>query len=102
MSEDFVNPSASMSDLGTRMEHLDHVRQLWQNALSSLKARLPVHRNLHEDNLIVKLTNALDLLDDHMAKDYNPWHDAKEINGLPPARMIEGGRGTPLRNPKGK
>jgi hypothetical protein len=102
MAEDFIPSSLSMTDEGTRMDHLDHLRQLWAGALATLNERLPTYLNERDKALVVKLTGALELLDDHMAKDYTPWKTAREVNGLPRAEQIEGGRGTPLRKPKGK
>lgn len=99
---EYQQPSESMTDVGTRMNHLDYMRRLWANALETLELRQPYMLSDRDKSLIVKLHGALELLDDHIAKDYTPWKMAREINGLPPAERIDGGRGTPLRKPKGK
>jgi hypothetical protein len=100
MADEFVPTKYSMSDEGTRMDHLSHVRALWADALASLEARFQTYLSERDKVLIVKLRNAIELLDEHIEKDYVAWKMAREINGIPPADSIEGGRGTKLKKHK--
>jgi hypothetical protein len=100
MADEFVPTTYSMSDEGTRMDHLSYVRALWATALDSLEARVPTYLSERDKSLMVKLKNAIELLDDHIEKDYVAWKVAREINGIPPAEKIEGGRGTKLKHHK--
>jgi hypothetical protein len=91
----------SISDIGTRLEHLNDLRDLWNDARTSLLNR-SYHLNDHEKALVPILDKAITLIDEHLQKDYRSHIYGREINALPPAASIEGGRGTPLRNRKDK
>lgn len=88
----------SMDDVGTRLDHITHLRDNWQGALDSLTKRHDSFKTVSERELIIKLQHAIELIEHHMTADFTPWTYGREINGLPPVKMIEGGRGTPLKN----
>jgi hypothetical protein len=100
MTDGFVAAPYSMDDEGTRMDHLSHVRALWADTLTSLEDRHATYLSERDKSLIAKLKNAIELLDEHIEKDYVAWKVAREINGIPPADKIEGGRGTKLKHRK--
>jgi hypothetical protein len=82
-----------MDDVGTRLDHLAHLRDNWELAVEVLEKRF-AYLCTPELATLTKLRNALELLDEHIVKDFNPWEYARTINLLPPADRIEGGRGT--------
>ena len=70
-----------MDDIGTRLEHLADLQDLWSFALGLLTAG-----TYHTDTELEQtkeLETALQLLERHMLSDYSPTTYAQEINNLP-------------------
>src|ERR1035437_8748414 len=69
-------------DVGTRLEHMMQLQDLWSTAYSIVTRPNLFHTEL-EQTRSVQLENALDLLQDHMEAEDNLTQYAKEINELP-------------------
>lgn len=78
----------SMEDVGTRLEHLADLQDLWSFALGMLTSG-----TYHSDPEIEqtrKLEIALELLEEHMLVGYSPTTYAQTINNLPkPEKLSE-------------
>lgn len=59
----------SLDDVGTRGEHIMHLRDNWQLAIASLEKRKN-YLTLSEEKLLTNLTSALNFVSDHLAKDF--------------------------------
>jgi hypothetical protein len=70
-----------MSDIGTRLEHLADLQDLWGTALCILTTG--TYHNEREIAQAADIEIALKLLENHMANDYNETQYAKDINDLP-------------------
>jgi hypothetical protein len=71
----------SMSDVGTRLEHLADLQDLWGFALQILTTN--IYHTEDEIEQANKLEIALALLEYHMLSDYDPTKYAKVVNNLP-------------------
>jgi len=70
-----------MSDIGTRMEHLAELQDLWGMALGMLTAG--TYRNEQEVAQAREVETALKLLAYHMQSEYDATWYARTINALP-------------------
>ena len=70
-----------MSDIGTRLEHLADLQDLWGTALCILTTG--TYHNEREIAQAADIEIALKLLEKHMANDYNETQYARDINDLP-------------------
>ena len=77
-------------DVGTRIEHMMQLQELWSTAYGILTRPSLFHTDL-EKARAVQLEIALDLLQHHLEAEYNLVQYAKEINDLP--------KPSPKRNP---
>jgi hypothetical protein len=71
----------AMDDVGTRMEHLADLQDLWSFALGLLTAG--TYHTEPELEQTSKLETALELLEAHMLTGYCPTAYAQTINNLP-------------------
>lgn len=69
-------------DLGTRLQHMMELQDLWSTAYSVL-TRPNLYHTDYEKARALSLEIALDLLQNHMEAEYNLTQYAKEINDLP-------------------
>ena len=78
---------AKMEDQGTRLDHLTDLRSLWQIGLDILNRRnASSYLTEPEKKDIIKLENAIELLNAHISKDYIEDHEfqyRQVINTLP-------------------
>jgi hypothetical protein len=58
-----------MDDVGKRIDHLQDLKDLWEEGLSVLDRRDPRYRTPKDDSDIATLRSALDLLNAHMLSD---------------------------------
>ena len=77
-----------MEDKGTRLQHLIDLRDLWAEMLDILRRRNAAYASKDDNEKIVKLAHALELMHFHMQKDYNDFEYRREINTL---RLTSGG-----------
>ena len=70
-----------MSDIGTRLEHLADLQDLWGTALCILTTG--TYHNEREIAQAADIEIALKLLENHMANDYNETQYARDFNDLP-------------------
>ncbi len=70
-----------MTDIGTRLEHLADLQELWSFALGIETAGK--YQSEPSMERAERLEGALQLLVAHMLNDYNPTAYAQEINNLP-------------------
>lgn len=73
--------SYGMQDVGTRLEHLMQLQDLWSTGLQILTTK-GYHTDLEREQA-KELETALKLLSYHMMSDFTPTNYAKEINNLP-------------------
>ena len=79
----------SMKDVGTRLDHLADLQELWSFALSI--ETMGQYQTEPSMERAAKLEGALQLLTAHMMNDYSATTYAQEINNLPKdARDIKG------------
>ena len=71
-----------MEDKGTRLQHLIDLRDLWAEMLDILRRRNAAYASKDDNEKIVKLAHALELMHFHMQKDYNDFEYRREINTL--------------------
>jgi hypothetical protein len=71
-----------MNDVGTRIEHLSDLHELWSEGMEILQRG--TYQTEFEKNLIMELEICLKHLANHMSKDYNEKQTAyaKEINRI--------------------
>lgn len=70
----------TMEDVGTRLEHLDDLRQIWQTGIDILERRswkTPIEYELIED-----LKTCVLYLGKHMTKDFNYTEYSNGINAI--------------------
>jgi hypothetical protein len=70
----------SMDDIGTRMEHLADLHELWTSGIEILSRG--TYQTVFEQAMIEELEIARTLLARHMAKDYQQSSYAQEINKI--------------------
>jgi len=71
-----------MADVGTRMDHLNDLKDLWEHALNLLNVREPRYLSANEKATQVRLMHALELLNDHLTKDYVEWRYRAAVNDI--------------------
>ena len=71
----------SGNDVGTRLEHMMHLQNLWSTAYAILTRPDLFHTELEAERAKA-LSIALDLLQHHMEAEYNLVNYAKVINDL--------------------
>jgi len=71
-----------MEDVGTRLDHLTDLKDIWENALQIMHNRNRTYETQDEAQEKRKLEIAIDMLNFHMQKDYNEFEYRKEINVL--------------------
>lgn len=71
-----------MEDIGTRLDHLTDLKDIWENALQIMRNRNRTFETQNEVQEKYKLENALEMLNFRMQKDYNEFEYRKEINVL--------------------
>jgi hypothetical protein len=82
--------SYHMDDVGTRMEHLADLHELWSRAYAYLTMPNVWHSKKEEEQAL-DLEKARDLLSTHMATiSFDPAVYGKIINGLPKPEDIKG------------
>jgi len=72
----------AMSDIGTRLEHLADLQDLWGTALCILTTG--TYHNAREIAQAADIEIALKLLENHMQNEYKDTEYAKVINALTP------------------
>ena len=75
-----------MSDIGSRMEHLADLHELWQFALGIETAGK--YQSEPSMERAARLEGAIQLLTAHMLNDYDPTTYAQVINNLPKPKDI--------------
>lgn len=75
-------------DVGTRIEHLMQMQDLWSSAYAFLTRPNVYHTDLEKARALT-LEIGLDLLQNHMEIEYNHVPYAKEINSLPKDAEID-------------
>jgi hypothetical protein len=70
-----------MNDVGTRLEHLSDLQELWSTGLDILTRG--TYHSEREKAQAEELEIALKLLENHMTKDFNMQPYAREVNELP-------------------
>lgn len=86
-----------MEDVGTRLEHLTELYDMWNEGLTIAENSEARHSTPIGAAQLVELKHAVQLLWFHMTKDYDRFQHSTVIDRLPTAAGIIGGRGTPLR-----
>lgn len=88
-----------MDDVGTRLEHLMQLQEVWSTAFELLTVR--GWHSMQEQQQAKELETALRLLSNHMQNDYSELGLARTINDLPKdateipdTKRIEGYDGT--------
>ena len=71
-----------MEDVGTRLDHLTNLKDIWENALRILNNMNRTYQTPDEIEQKRKIETALEMLNFHMQKDYNELEYRKEINVL--------------------
>lgn len=77
----------SMSDVGTRMDHIMDLHELWSSAYGMMTSG--GWHSLKEAEEVKKLETALEMLNYHLQNDYKDTPYAKVINALPKAEEIK-------------
>ena len=72
-----------MDDIGTRLNHLTELKDLWELAERILSAQHRMFREPEDKNDLEDIKGALSLLNAHMQKDFNEMNYQIEINTLP-------------------
>jgi hypothetical protein len=72
-----------MTDVGTRLEHIADLKELWETAFHFLSMRNAKYMSQPELDNKAKLEIGLDLLNAHITKDYTEESEyRREINDL--------------------
>lgn len=87
-----------MTDVGTRLEHMVDLYELWKTGLTILEASEARFSTPIGQAQLSELRHAVQLLWFHIASDFNQYAYSGEISRLPKAIAIIGGRGTPLKD----
>jgi hypothetical protein len=72
-----------MTDVGTRLDHLNDLKDLWELGLRVLNNQSRLFDVTRTKLEIQKLEAALELLNAHMQKDFNEINYIAAINTLP-------------------
>lgn len=92
--------TVNMDDVGTRAQHLHELYDIWTEGLAYMSNG---HYLTVGDKIkIQELESAIKLLTFHMKLGFSDTGYAREINQLPTADKIEGGRSTPLKSQQGE
>lgn len=76
----------SMDDVGTRLDHILHLRDNWQAALEGLRRRSRLsYVNKNETDLMLMLDRAITLVNCYLTEDFSIIPYATVINNLPKA-----------------
>jgi hypothetical protein len=79
LGEPLYHKALNSNDMGTRLQHMMDLQDLWSTAYSILTRPNTYHTPL-EESRAKALEIALDLLQHHMESEYNEVQYAKEIN----------------------
>lgn len=85
-----------MSDVGTRLEHLIDLYELWSEGVRILEVSENLHETLFGQTQLNELRTAKQFLWWHMEKDYDRFQYSTVIDRMPKASGITGGRGEEL------
>lgn len=72
-----------MTDVGTRLDHLNDLKDLWELGLRVLNNQSRLFDVAKTKSEIAKLDSALELLNAHITKDFNELNYISAINTLP-------------------
>jgi len=75
-----------MEDVGTRLDHLTQLKDLWEFAHTMLVNQNKLYSTAEDKIEAKKLESALEMLNHHMQKDYSEFNYRIEINTIPRAR----------------
>lgn len=87
----------TMDDVGTRAQHLHDLHEIWTEGLAYMQNGH--YLTVGDKVRIEELEHAIRLLTFHMRLGYSDTPYAKDINQIPEADKVEGGRGTNLKPP---
>jgi hypothetical protein len=79
LGEPIYHKLLNAEDVGTRIQHMMDLQELWSTAYTILTRPNMFHTPLEEERAKA-LRIALDLLQNHMESEYNETQYAKEIN----------------------
>ena len=77
----------SMEDIGTPLDHIEHLRENWQTALDGLRRRTSFITK-QETELILMLEHAIKLVNHYLTEDFSVIPYATVINNLPKVKGL--------------